>query len=293
MISVSPPFVTSPHFLYNQSGPEKQNALSVGPDACQVLRVYRCFRCLLVFLSFFTTSDLVYITFFFFFFLCRMEFAHHQLHKCGNKRGLYILRCSPKDYNKYFLTFPVEVHKLIKKSSDNFFDPSSMLMLTSLHAPPPGVRRHGIQALPDHPVRQQDFQPQWDQKELLQPASAAQLLPKGNGALRQHHFPVQQVLSTQIQRSVPTDAETLSSGEKCRTQTLGLKLFLLYLAPQGKTKSQELSWFNCFFAFLFSFLAHWKKATSNLNKLQIKIKTFCFDEHLISKCIFSCCYSHV
>uniref|UniRef100_A0A4W6EJX8 Tyrosine-protein kinase n=1 Tax=Lates calcarifer TaxID=8187 RepID=A0A4W6EJX8_LATCA len=38
-----------------------------------------------------------------------MEFAIHQLQKCGNKQGLYILRCSPKDFNKYFLTFPVEV----------------------------------------------------------------------------------------------------------------------------------------------------------------------------------------
>uniref|UniRef100_A0A672ISH7 Tyrosine-protein kinase JAK2 n=1 Tax=Salarias fasciatus TaxID=181472 RepID=A0A672ISH7_SALFA len=38
-----------------------------------------------------------------------MEFAVNRLQKCGNKRGLYILRCSPKDFNKYFLTFPVEV----------------------------------------------------------------------------------------------------------------------------------------------------------------------------------------
>uniref|UniRef100_A0AAQ5XRD0 Tyrosine-protein kinase n=1 Tax=Amphiprion ocellaris TaxID=80972 RepID=A0AAQ5XRD0_AMPOC len=38
-----------------------------------------------------------------------MEFAVTRLQKCGNKRGLYILRCSPKDFNKYFLTFPVEV----------------------------------------------------------------------------------------------------------------------------------------------------------------------------------------
>lgn len=41
--------------------------------------------------------------------LCRMEFAVNRLQKCGNKHGLYILRCSPKDYNKYFLTFPLEV----------------------------------------------------------------------------------------------------------------------------------------------------------------------------------------
>uniref|UniRef100_A0A669BX01 Tyrosine-protein kinase n=1 Tax=Oreochromis niloticus TaxID=8128 RepID=A0A669BX01_ORENI len=36
-------------------------------------------------------------------------FAVNWLQKSGNKRGLYILRCSPKDFNKYFLTFPVEV----------------------------------------------------------------------------------------------------------------------------------------------------------------------------------------
>lgn len=45
-----------------------------------------------------------------------MEFAHNRLHKCGNKRGLYILRCSPKDFNKYFLTFPIEVKKKKKKT---------------------------------------------------------------------------------------------------------------------------------------------------------------------------------
>uniref|UniRef100_A0A3B5LKM5 Tyrosine-protein kinase n=2 Tax=Xiphophorus couchianus TaxID=32473 RepID=A0A3B5LKM5_9TELE len=38
-----------------------------------------------------------------------MEFAVSRLQKCGDKRGLYILRCSPKDFNKYFLTFPVEL----------------------------------------------------------------------------------------------------------------------------------------------------------------------------------------
>uniref|UniRef100_A0A7N8XMB2 Tyrosine-protein kinase n=1 Tax=Mastacembelus armatus TaxID=205130 RepID=A0A7N8XMB2_9TELE len=41
-----------------------------------------------------------------------MEFAISRLQKCGNKRGLYILRCSPKDFNKYFLTFPVEVSNI-------------------------------------------------------------------------------------------------------------------------------------------------------------------------------------
>ncbi|XP_077455995.1 tyrosine-protein kinase JAK2-like isoform X1 [Stigmatopora argus] len=39
-----------------------------------------------------------------------MEFAINRLQQCPNKRGLYILRCSPKDFDKYFLTFPVEVY---------------------------------------------------------------------------------------------------------------------------------------------------------------------------------------
>ncbi|XP_026042647.1 tyrosine-protein kinase JAK2 isoform X2 [Astatotilapia calliptera] len=43
-----------------------------------------------------------------------MEFAVNWLQKSGNKRGLYILRCSPKDFNKYFLTFPVEVYDAIE-----------------------------------------------------------------------------------------------------------------------------------------------------------------------------------
>uniref|UniRef100_A0A8D3DKD3 Tyrosine-protein kinase n=1 Tax=Scophthalmus maximus TaxID=52904 RepID=A0A8D3DKD3_SCOMX len=43
-----------------------------------------------------------------------MEFAINRLQKCGNKQGLYILRCSPKDFNKYFLTFPVEVYDTIE-----------------------------------------------------------------------------------------------------------------------------------------------------------------------------------
>uniref|UniRef100_A0A8C8IK16 Tyrosine-protein kinase n=1 Tax=Oncorhynchus tshawytscha TaxID=74940 RepID=A0A8C8IK16_ONCTS len=38
-----------------------------------------------------------------------MDFAINRLQKSGNKRGLYILRCSPKDFNKYFLTFTVGV----------------------------------------------------------------------------------------------------------------------------------------------------------------------------------------
>uniref|UniRef100_A0A7N6AWS7 Tyrosine-protein kinase n=1 Tax=Anabas testudineus TaxID=64144 RepID=A0A7N6AWS7_ANATE len=49
-----------------------------------------------------------------------MEFAIHRLQKCGNKRGLYILRCSPKDFNKYFLTFPVEVGSTLYFDSGEF-----------------------------------------------------------------------------------------------------------------------------------------------------------------------------
>ncbi|XP_048875458.1 tyrosine-protein kinase JAK2-like [Brienomyrus brachyistius] len=36
-----------------------------------------------------------------------MEFAINKLRRSGNQRGLYILRCSPKDYDKYFLSFAV------------------------------------------------------------------------------------------------------------------------------------------------------------------------------------------
>ncbi|XP_061881048.1 tyrosine-protein kinase JAK2 [Entelurus aequoreus] len=43
-----------------------------------------------------------------------MEFAISRLQKSANKRGLYILRCSPKDYDKYFLTFPVEVYDAVE-----------------------------------------------------------------------------------------------------------------------------------------------------------------------------------
>ena len=38
-----------------------------------------------------------------------MDFAINRLHKAGNKSGLYILRHSPKDFDKYYLTFPVVV----------------------------------------------------------------------------------------------------------------------------------------------------------------------------------------
>lgn len=39
----------------------------------------------------------------------RMDFAISKLRKSGNQRGLYVLRCSPKDFNKYFLTLAVGV----------------------------------------------------------------------------------------------------------------------------------------------------------------------------------------
>lgn len=39
----------------------------------------------------------------------RMEFAISKLRKSGNQRGLFVLRCSPKDFNKYFLTLAVGV----------------------------------------------------------------------------------------------------------------------------------------------------------------------------------------
>ncbi|KAK9954840.1 hypothetical protein ABG768_014760 [Culter alburnus] len=36
------------------------------------------------------------------------EFAISRLRRCENQRGVYILRCSPKDYDRYFLSFVVE-----------------------------------------------------------------------------------------------------------------------------------------------------------------------------------------
>ncbi|XP_075065248.1 tyrosine-protein kinase JAK2 isoform X1 [Mixophyes fleayi] len=37
-----------------------------------------------------------------------MEFAIDKLKRAGNQKGVFILRCSPKEFNKYFLTFAVE-----------------------------------------------------------------------------------------------------------------------------------------------------------------------------------------
>ncbi|XP_042820767.1 tyrosine-protein kinase JAK2 isoform X2 [Panthera onca] len=43
-----------------------------------------------------------------------MDFAISKLKKAGNQTGLYVLRCSPKDFNKYFLTFAVERDNVIE-----------------------------------------------------------------------------------------------------------------------------------------------------------------------------------
>uniref|UniRef100_A0A8C7NVN9 Tyrosine-protein kinase n=1 Tax=Oncorhynchus mykiss TaxID=8022 RepID=A0A8C7NVN9_ONCMY len=52
-----------------------------------------------------------------------MDFAINRLQKSGNKRGLYILRCSAKDFNKYFLTFTVGYkHCQITKAANGEFN---------------------------------------------------------------------------------------------------------------------------------------------------------------------------
>ncbi|XP_033828160.1 tyrosine-protein kinase JAK2 [Periophthalmus magnuspinnatus] len=43
-----------------------------------------------------------------------IEYAIHRLQKCGNKHGVFILRSSPKDFYKYFLTFPVKIYDTIE-----------------------------------------------------------------------------------------------------------------------------------------------------------------------------------
>ncbi|XP_051923027.1 tyrosine-protein kinase JAK2 isoform X2 [Hippocampus zosterae] len=57
------------------------------------------------------------------------EFAVKRLRRCGDERGSYLLRCSPKDFDKYFLTFPVEVcgsveykHCQITRSAEGHFN---------------------------------------------------------------------------------------------------------------------------------------------------------------------------
>ncbi|KAJ3604066.1 hypothetical protein NHX12_028807 [Muraenolepis orangiensis] len=52
-----------------------------------------------------------------------MDFAINRLHKAGNRSGLYILRHSPKDFDKYYLTFPVVYkHCQISRSRDGEFN---------------------------------------------------------------------------------------------------------------------------------------------------------------------------
>uniref|UniRef100_A0A671RUQ4 Tyrosine-protein kinase n=1 Tax=Sinocyclocheilus anshuiensis TaxID=1608454 RepID=A0A671RUQ4_9TELE len=55
-----------------------------------------------------------------------MEFAISKLRKSGNQRGLFVLRCSPKDFNKYFLTLAVGdveyKHCLITRSENGDYN---------------------------------------------------------------------------------------------------------------------------------------------------------------------------
>uniref|UniRef100_A0A8C2BPY0 non-specific protein-tyrosine kinase n=1 Tax=Cyprinus carpio TaxID=7962 RepID=A0A8C2BPY0_CYPCA len=52
-----------------------------------------------------------------------MEFAISKLRKSGNQRGLFVLRCSPKDFNKYFLTLAVGNKRLLSKTFKYLTDP--------------------------------------------------------------------------------------------------------------------------------------------------------------------------
>ncbi|KAG8455184.1 hypothetical protein GDO86_001397 [Hymenochirus boettgeri] len=58
-----------------------------------------------------------------------MEFAINKLKKASNQKGLFILRCSPKEFNKYFLTFSIErdgtaeyKHCLITKNANGEYN---------------------------------------------------------------------------------------------------------------------------------------------------------------------------
>uniref|UniRef100_A0A8C3UQP2 Tyrosine-protein kinase n=1 Tax=Catharus ustulatus TaxID=91951 RepID=A0A8C3UQP2_CATUS len=59
-----------------------------------------------------------------------MDFAISKLKKAGNQTGFYVLRCSPKDFKKYFLTFAIEVcilttdykHCLITKNENGEYN---------------------------------------------------------------------------------------------------------------------------------------------------------------------------
>uniref|UniRef100_A0A672UZA7 Tyrosine-protein kinase n=1 Tax=Strigops habroptila TaxID=2489341 RepID=A0A672UZA7_STRHB len=56
-----------------------------------------------------------------------MDFAISKLKKAGNQTGFYVLRCSPKDFKKYFLTFAIEnttdyKHCLITKNENGEYN---------------------------------------------------------------------------------------------------------------------------------------------------------------------------
>lgn len=41
-----------------------------------------------------------------------MDFTISKLRCAGNYQGLFLLRCSPRDYHKYYLSFVVGVSQL-------------------------------------------------------------------------------------------------------------------------------------------------------------------------------------
>uniref|UniRef100_A0A670K542 Tyrosine-protein kinase n=1 Tax=Podarcis muralis TaxID=64176 RepID=A0A670K542_PODMU len=54
-----------------------------------------------------------------------MDFAINKLKKAGNQTGYYVLRCSPKEFRKYFLTFAVTTdykHCLITKNENGEYN---------------------------------------------------------------------------------------------------------------------------------------------------------------------------
>uniref|UniRef100_A0A8C5LRF1 Tyrosine-protein kinase n=1 Tax=Leptobrachium leishanense TaxID=445787 RepID=A0A8C5LRF1_9ANUR len=58
-----------------------------------------------------------------------MEYATNKLRKAGSQRGLFILRCCPKEFNKYFLTFAIQrgdepefKHGLITKNENGEYN---------------------------------------------------------------------------------------------------------------------------------------------------------------------------
>uniref|UniRef100_A0A8C2WCB3 Tyrosine-protein kinase n=1 Tax=Cyclopterus lumpus TaxID=8103 RepID=A0A8C2WCB3_CYCLU len=82
-----------------------------------------------------------------------MEIAIHRLQRRGNKQGLYILRCSPKDFNKYFLTFPVEVGNTHPAVVAYFY------MFSQYDLPlSPSLHRHNISQMVFHKIRKEDLE---------------------------------------------------------------------------------------------------------------------------------------